>query len=114
MESSSNRKWKPGQQVLFWARTSCYSLCAGAWIGVALFFIAEHLAIAALVVSLPIAFIGFFRFWIEVQRDEGIPLNIQKKLRQNLFLGGPVVVLQVLIYNRFPNSGFSGLNASNK
>ena len=114
MELSSNDNWKPGQRVLFWARASCYSLCAGAWLGAALFFVAEQLAIAVLVLSLPIAFLGFFRFWLEIGHDEGIPLNIRTKLKQNLVFSGPIAPLQVLIYNRFPDSGFSGLNISNR
>ncbi len=109
MEASSSDQWKPGNRVLFWARTTVIAMCAGAWIGAAFIFSVELIAVGAVAISVPVVFFGLFRLWQELGIADEIPPKVRRQLRQNMILFGPVTALQLLIYNRFPNSGFSGL-----
>jgi hypothetical protein len=114
MAASSSENWKPGKPVLLWAWTSTLVLISGAWIGAIFVFVVPAIAGAVLVLALPILFFALFRFWLEVGRAEEIPATIRRRLRQNVLLFGPVAVLQLLIYSRFPDSGFSGLRVPNE
>jgi len=63
----------------------------------------------AVFVAVLVELFSLFRFWRKLGDAEEIPKKVRRQLRQNVLFFGPVGVVQLLIYNRFPNSGFSGL-----
>jgi uncharacterized membrane protein len=64
------------------------------------------IGVVAGLVVITVSIVAFYR---AIGRSQSIPSSIQRQLRRNLFLFGPVVLAQLLIYNYFPNSSFSGL-----
>jgi len=101
--------WKPGRQVLFWARASIFAPIAMMAIGAVLLPVSPRITSGAVFVAVLTVFFCLFRFWRELGHAEEIPEKARRQLRRNIPLFGPVVVVQLLIYSRFPNSGFSGL-----
>ena len=114
MESSIGTSWKPDTAVVRWA-----------WIGMAfpvvlflpvgaisLFRPSYTIGAIALVAGIVVITSSMVAFYRAVGRSTSIPTPTQHMLRRNLFLLGPVVMAQLLIYNYFPNSSFSGLGGS--
>jgi len=66
----------------------------------------------AVVPGLVVNIASMVAFYRAVGRSQSIPASTQHLLRRNLFVFGPVVMAQLLVYNYFPNSSFSGLGGS--
>jgi len=109
MTAMPSEYWKPGKPVMRWAWVSMIALATGAWTGGIFVFFHPTVSITAIVVALPIFFFALSRLWIEIGRAEEIPPALRSHLRRNLVLAGPVVALQLLIFNYFPESEFSGI-----
>ena len=101
--------WKPGRRVLFWARASVFFPLAIMLIGSAFVPVSLQIVSGAVFVAVLVGLFATYRFWRELGKAEEIPLEVRRRLRQSVLFFGTVVVVQLLIYNRFPNSGFSGL-----
>jgi hypothetical protein len=114
MATTSSENWKPGKPVLQWAWISIIALICGSWIGAIFVFVKPVIAISALVVSLPVFYFALLRLWLEIGRAKEIPGTIKTRLRRNLLFFGPVAVQQILLYNYFPDSRFSGLRVKPK
>jgi hypothetical protein len=78
-------------------------------IGAAFIPVSLQIASGALSAAILVSLFCLFRFLRELGDAEEIPVKVRRQLRQNALFFGPVGVVQLLIYNRFPNSGFSGL-----
>ena len=111
MEPPTVPSWKPDTAVVRWA-----------WIGmgfpvalfvpvgaISLFRPSYTIGAIAVVAGLAAIIVSMVAFYRAVGRSQSIPSSTQRLLRRNLFLFGPVVLAQLLVYNYFPNSGFSGL-----
>lgn len=109
MDSTTSSTWKPDRQIVRWARSTVIALVAGGMCG-PLMFLNTNLATGALVLALPVAFFSLFMFWLAIGRSQVVPAPIKRQLRRNVLLMGPIPALQVLIFNRFPESSFSGLS----
>jgi len=114
MEASTAPFWKPGTAVVRWA-----------WIGIAIpvvllgalgatSLLQSDYTIGAIgvVAGLVVIIASMVAFYRAVGRSQSIPSSIQHQLRRNLFLFGPVVLVQLLVYHYIPNSSFSGLGGS--
>ncbi len=111
MESLTNSPWKPDASVLRWAWVALIPLpllfgVAGA---LSLFLSSYTIGAIAVVVGVVAMFTLMVLFFRAVGRSQLIPASIRRLLRRNLLLFGPVAMAQLLVYNYFPNSGFSGL-----
>ena len=101
-------RWKPGRRVLFWARSSIFAPAAIMLVGVLFLPVSLRILSGAVFVAVLSSFFCLFRFWQVLGHAEEMPIKVRRRLRQSLIFG-PVVVVQLLIYSHFPNSGFSGL-----
>jgi hypothetical protein len=102
--------WKPDTNVVRWAWVFTITLAAGSGIGALGVLFSSYTVVAwSIVLCLPIALVSLIAFWMAVGRATDIPLSVKRQLRRNLLLLGGVVALQVLLFNYFPNSSFSGL-----
>ena len=110
ISSSVMPTWKPDTNVVRWAWVFTITLAAGSWIGALGVLFSSYTVVAwSIVLCLPIALVSSIAFWMAVGRATDIPLSVKRQLRRNLLLLGGVVALQVLLFNYFPNSSFSGL-----
>ena len=114
MEPSTNSPWKPDASVLRWAWVALIPLPLFFGVAGALSLFLSSYTIGAIavvvgVVAMSALMVLFFR---AVGRSQSIPVSIRSLLRRNLLLFGPVAMAQLLVYNYFPNSGFSGLVGS--
>jgi hypothetical protein len=108
---STSSTWKPDKQVLRWAWLSIAVLVFGG-LGGPLMFVSPDLAAATIAVALPFWFISLIKLWLAIGRAREIPPKTQNQLKLSLIVMGPVPVLQILIFNYFPESNFSGLRRS--
>jgi len=105
--------WKPDTNVVRWAWVFTITLAAGSWIGaLGVLFSIYTVAVWSIVLCLPIAFVSLVAFWMAVGRATDIPSSVKRQLHRNLLLLGGVAVLQVLLFNYFPNSSFSGIKGT--
>jgi len=81
----------------------------GASGALSLFLSSYTIGAVAVVVGLVVLSALMVLFFRAVGRSQSIPASIRRVLRRNLLLFGPVAMAQLLVYNYFPNSGFSGL-----
>jgi len=89
------------------------TLFVGAFIATIGFFLASYRLMAvAIVFAVVGAAISLGALWRAIGGDPGIPARIRRRLRLNLLLAGPVVALQLLVYNYQPCSNLSGLGES--
>jgi len=95
--------------VLFWARSSLFFPIAIMLVGAAFIPVSLQIVSGAAFAAILACLFCLFRYWRELGDAEEIPQEVRRRLRQNLLFFGPVGVVQLLIYNCFPNSGFSGL-----
>ena len=111
MESSKYSPWKPETNVLRWAWIAFgpLPLFVGAVAILSLVLSSYTIGAIGVVVGLLVAAVSMVAFFRAVGRSRSIPASVRRLLRRNLLLFGPVAMAQLLIYNYFPNSGFSGL-----
>ena len=111
MESSTTSSWKPDAGVLRWAWIAVIPLPLffGAAGALSLFLSNYTIGAVGVVVGLVALSALMVQFFRAVGRSQSIPASIRRLLRRNLLLFGPVAMAQLLVYNYFPNSGFSGL-----
>jgi len=113
MDPTAPANWKLDKQVLRWAWVSMIVLMFGG-LGGPLMFVNPDIAPATIAVALPFFFLSLIKLWLEIGRAREMPPEIQSQLKRNLVLLGPVPVLQLLIFNYFPESSFSGLRGVSK
>ena len=86
------------------------ALLAGALIGtVGVLLNSYRITAAAVVLAVMGAAFSLVMLWRAIGRDPEMPPTMKRRLQLHMFLFGPVVALQLLIYNSQPNSSFSGL-----
>jgi VIT1/CCC1 family predicted Fe2+/Mn2+ transporter len=113
MESSTKHRWRPAPNELRWAWLTTIALVSGGIVGIIAVVLSDYLIGAVgIVVVLVVAFMSMVGFWGAVGRSKTIPPPCKRQLRRNLLFLGPVAVAQLLAYNYFPNSGFSGLGGA--
>ena len=95
--------------MLFWARTSIFAPGAIMLIGAAFIPVSLQIASGLMFIAILVGLAGLFRFWRELDHADEIPATVRRRLRQSVLLFGPLAVARLLIYNRFPSGGFSGL-----
>jgi len=102
-------RWNPGRHALFWARASIFAPSVIMLIGGAFIRVSLQIVSGAVFAAVLVGFFCLFRFWRELGHADEIPEKVRRQLRQSVLLFGPTSAVQLLIYNRFPNSEFSGL-----
>ncbi len=111
MESSAVPFWKPDTIVIRWAWIVMIflSLFVGTACALSLLLSSYFIGAIGVVVGLLVTAASMVAFFRAVGRSQSIPPSIRRILRRNLLLFGPIAMAQLLVYNYFPNSGFSGL-----
>ncbi len=114
MESSTDPFWKPDTAVVRWAWIGMVfpAVLLGTLGAFSLFQSSYTIGAIGVVAGLVVFYASMVAFYRAVGRSQSIPSSTQHQLRRNLFLFGPVVMAQLLIYKYFPNSSFSGLGGS--
>jgi hypothetical protein len=88
-------------------------LLLGVFVGTIGFLLRSYtITAAAVVFAVMGAAFSLVMLWRAIGRDPEMPQTIKGRLRLHLFLFGPVVALQLLIYNYHPTSSFSGLGGA--
>lgn len=113
METPESPSWKPAPQVLRWARLEITVVLVGAFTGTIGFFLRSYTITAwAVVLAVLVAESALVMLWRAIGQDPEMPPTVKRKLRLDVFLIGPVVALQLLIFNCQPTRSFSGLGGA--